>query len=136
MLYGAETWAVKKTHEKRMEVAEMRMMRWSCGVTRLDRIRNEIIRNKIKLTEISKKVQERRPQWFGHVERRDESYVRKKEKTEKEEEEEERFGIHIIRNIGNNNDKYVLIFNARIGLNSPFTPTISSIIRWSNIKLR
>uniref|UniRef100_A0A8D9FDT2 Endonuclease-reverse transcriptase n=1 Tax=Cacopsylla melanoneura TaxID=428564 RepID=A0A8D9FDT2_9HEMI len=75
MLHGAETWAVKKVQEKRLEVAEMKMLRWSCGVTKLDRIRNEVIRGKIKVTELSKKVQERRLQWFGHVERRDESYI-------------------------------------------------------------
>ncbi|KAI5715759.1 hypothetical protein M8J77_021928 [Diaphorina citri] len=56
----------------------MRMLRWSCGVTRLDRIMNEVIRNKIKVTEITKKIQERRLQWFGHVERRDENYIGKK----------------------------------------------------------
>ena len=33
MVYGAETWAVKKAHEKKMEVAEMQMLRWMCGVT-------------------------------------------------------------------------------------------------------
>ena len=42
MVYAAETWAVKKAHEKKMEVAEMKMLRWMCGVTRLDKIRNEI----------------------------------------------------------------------------------------------
>uniref|UniRef100_A0A8D8XLD5 Endonuclease-reverse transcriptase n=1 Tax=Cacopsylla melanoneura TaxID=428564 RepID=A0A8D8XLD5_9HEMI len=78
MMYGAETWAMKKIHEKRLEVAEMRMLRWSCGVTRMDRIRNEVIRNKIKVTEVSKKIQERRLQWHGHVERRDESYIGKR----------------------------------------------------------
>ncbi|XP_026679257.1 uncharacterized protein LOC113467333 [Diaphorina citri] len=56
----------------------MRLLRWSCGVTRLDRIRNEIIRSKIKVTEISKKIQERRLQWYGHVQRREENYVGKK----------------------------------------------------------
>uniref|UniRef100_A0A8D8Y4X7 Endonuclease-reverse transcriptase n=1 Tax=Cacopsylla melanoneura TaxID=428564 RepID=A0A8D8Y4X7_9HEMI len=55
----------------------MRMLRWSCGVTRLDRIRNETIRNRIKVTEVSKKVQERRLQWYGHVERREDGYVGK-----------------------------------------------------------
>ncbi|KAL1454815.1 hypothetical protein WDU94_008949 [Cyamophila willieti] len=57
LMYGAETWAMKKVHERKMEVAEMRMLRWSCGVTRLDRIRNEVIRNKIKV-----KIQQRRLQ--------------------------------------------------------------------------
>ena len=37
MVYGAETWAVKM-----MEVADMKILRWMCSVTRLDKIRNEI----------------------------------------------------------------------------------------------
>ena len=31
LMYGAETWALKKTQEKKLEVAEMRMLRWMCG---------------------------------------------------------------------------------------------------------
>jgi hypothetical protein len=51
-----------KVHEKRLEVAEMRMLRWSCGVTRLDRIRIEVIRNRLKvmvMEVLSRKIQER-----------------------------------------------------------------------------
>ena len=33
MMYGAETWAVKKAQEKKFDVAEMRMLRWMSGVT-------------------------------------------------------------------------------------------------------
>lgn len=78
LLYGAQTWAIKKVQEKKLEVVEMRMLRWSCGVTRLDRIRNEVIRKKIRVMEVSKKIQERRLQWYGHVDRRDESYIGKR----------------------------------------------------------
>ncbi|KAE8674391.1 Potassium channel KAT3 [Hibiscus syriacus] len=31
MLYGSECWAIKKDHIRRMEAAEMRMLRWACG---------------------------------------------------------------------------------------------------------
>ena len=41
MMYGAETWAVKKAQENKLDVADMRMLRWMTGVTKLDRIRNE-----------------------------------------------------------------------------------------------
>ena len=44
LMYGAETWALKKAQENKLEVAEMRMLRWMCGVTKLDKIRNERIR--------------------------------------------------------------------------------------------
>ena len=41
LLYGMETVAVTETQEKRMEVAEMKMLRFSIGKTRKDRFRNE-----------------------------------------------------------------------------------------------
>ena len=78
MMYGAETWAVKKAHEKKLDVAEMRMLRWTSGVTKLDRIRNERIRGTTKLVEIPKKVQESRLKWYGHVLRREDEYVGKR----------------------------------------------------------
>ena len=49
MMYGAKTWAVKKAQEKKLDVAERRMLRWMSGVTKLDRIRNEIIRGTTKV---------------------------------------------------------------------------------------
>ena len=49
MMYGAEIWAVKKAQEKKLDVAEMRMLRWMSGVTKLDRIRNERIRGTTKV---------------------------------------------------------------------------------------
>ena len=67
MMYGAETWAVKKAQEKKLDVAKMRMLRWKSGVTKLDRIRNERIRGTTKVGEISKKVHESRLKQYGHV---------------------------------------------------------------------
>ena len=75
MLHGAETWPVKKVQEKRLDVAEMKMLRWMCGVTKRDRIRNERIRGTTKVIEVSKKAQERRMKWYGHVRRREENHV-------------------------------------------------------------
>jgi len=46
LLYVAECWPIKKTQVQRMMVAEMRMIRWMCGYTRLDRIRNVVIRER------------------------------------------------------------------------------------------
>ena len=44
MTYGSECWAVKKKDEKKLNSAEMRMLRWARRKTRLDHIRNEDIR--------------------------------------------------------------------------------------------
>ena len=51
------------------------MLRWMCGVTKLDRIRNERIRGATKVGETSKRVQESRLKWNGHVLRREDEYV-------------------------------------------------------------
>ena len=40
---------------------------WMSGVTKNDRIRNERIRGTTKVGEITKKVQEGRLKWYGHV---------------------------------------------------------------------
>ena len=69
---------VKKAQEKKLDVAEMRMLRWMSGVTKLDRIRSERIRGTTKVGEISKKVQESRLKWYGHVLRREDEYVGKR----------------------------------------------------------
>ena len=73
-----ETWAVKKEQERKLDGAEMRMLRWMSGVTKLDRIRNERIRGTAKVGEISMKVQESRLKWYGHVLRREYEYVGKR----------------------------------------------------------
>ena len=78
MMFGVETWAVKKAQEKKLDVAEIRMLIWISGVTKLDRIKNEIIRWTTKVGEISKTVQESRLKWYGHVFRREDEYVGKR----------------------------------------------------------
>ncbi len=44
--------------EKKLDVADMRMVRWMSRDTKVERIRNEIITGTMKAGEISKKVQE------------------------------------------------------------------------------
>ena len=70
LLYGTECWAVKQCHVQKMNVAEMRMLRWMCGHTRKDRLRNEVIREKVRVAPIEDKMMENRLRWFGHVRRR------------------------------------------------------------------
>ena len=75
MLYGSECWAVRKCDEQKVHVAEMKMLRWAGGVTRLDRIRNDYIRGTFKVTQIQDKMRESRLRWYGHVMRRNEDHM-------------------------------------------------------------
>lgn len=75
LMYGSETWAATQTHVRAVQAAEMKMLRWMCGVTRLDRIRNEYVRGSLGVRDIADKLQENRLRWFGHVKRRPPDYV-------------------------------------------------------------
>jgi len=56
VLYGSACWPIKKAHIQRLMVVEMRKIRWICGYTRMDRIRNEVIREVVKVVPIEDKM--------------------------------------------------------------------------------
>ena len=51
------------------------MLMWEIGLTRREKIWNEVVRVKLGVREISAKVKESHLQWYGHVRRREEGYV-------------------------------------------------------------
>ncbi|KAG2627844.1 hypothetical protein PVAP13_3KG264182 [Panicum virgatum] len=57
-------------HVQQLSVAEMRMLRWFCGHTRRDKVRNEAIRDRVGVAPIEEKLTQHRLRWFGHVQRR------------------------------------------------------------------
>ena len=58
-----------------MEVAELKMLRFSLGVTRMDKIRNEYIRGTAQVGRFGEKTREARLRWYGHVLRKDDGYI-------------------------------------------------------------
>ncbi|KAK3532223.1 hypothetical protein QTP86_009500 [Hemibagrus guttatus] len=75
IVYGLETVSLRKGQEAELEVAELKMLRFSLGLTRLDRIRNEYIRGTAHVGRLGDKVSEARLRWFGHVQRRESEYI-------------------------------------------------------------
>ncbi|KAI5086753.1 hypothetical protein C0J45_23264, partial [Silurus meridionalis] len=82
MLYGlclccmvVWTVALSKRQEVELEVAELKMLMFSLGVTRMDKIRNLFIRGTAHVGCFGDKVREARLRWFGHVQRRDMNYI-------------------------------------------------------------
>ena len=56
LLYGTETWATTRgSRSTTIEVNDMRMLRWMCGVTRRDKVRKGHIRG---TTRVVKKKRE------------------------------------------------------------------------------
>ncbi|GKA89059.1 retrovirus-related pol polyprotein LINE-1 [Tanacetum coccineum] len=73
MLYGSECWPITKALANRMEVAELRMLRWTCGKTMLEIIPNEVYKAELEVETIINKMREGQLRWFGHVRRRPQS---------------------------------------------------------------
>ena len=71
MLYGMETVVVTKRQERKIDVAEMRMLRFTPGKTMMDKIRIGTIRETIGVDEIANKLRECRLKWLEHVECRE-----------------------------------------------------------------
>ena len=59
----------------KLEVAELKMLPFSLGVTRMDKIKNEYIRGSAHVEQLGQKVREARLRWYGHVRRREVGYV-------------------------------------------------------------
>jgi len=60
MLYGAECWPTKIRHVQQLSVAEIRMLRWICSHTRMDRVRNDDIRDRLGVALIEEKFAQHR----------------------------------------------------------------------------
>jgi hypothetical protein len=70
MLYGAECWPTKRRYVQQLSVAEMRMLRWICGHTRRDQVRNDDIRERLEEAPVEEKLVQHRLRWFRHMQRR------------------------------------------------------------------
>eukprot|EP00057_Strongylocentrotus_purpuratus_P023161 XP_011677635.1 PREDICTED: uncharacterized protein LOC105444715 [Strongylocentrotus purpuratus] len=68
LLYGAETWTLKKVDENRLHTFEMACLRRIMGVTRFDRLRNTHIRTQLNMEEtIIDRVATKRLRYFGQL---------------------------------------------------------------------
>jgi len=71
MIYRAETWPINKAQEKSLDVTEMRILRWMCGIIRIDSQKCESKRK----NQNCRDIQEIRLQLYGHVMVRANDYV-------------------------------------------------------------
>jgi len=67
MLHGSETWPVRKENEVAFQWAEMKMVRWMCGIKLQDRVPSKGLRERLGLDDIISVVQQNRLRWYGHV---------------------------------------------------------------------
>ncbi|PSN48004.1 hypothetical protein C0J52_18589, partial [Blattella germanica] len=71
VLYGAEIWEIPKRNKNKLKVMEMDLRRRSCSVSRLERIRNQSIRERMQVSSINimDTIEGKRLTWYEHLRR-------------------------------------------------------------------
>jgi len=71
MLHGSETWPVRKESVVALRQAEMRMVRWMCGIKLKDRLPIKELRERLCIDDIALVLQQNRLRWYVHVLRKE-----------------------------------------------------------------
>jgi len=77
LLYGAETWPMKQSTTKKLEVAHHRWLRKILHISWKDKVSNERIRLLTRQEKMENIIRERRLRWAGHVMRMDQGSIPK-----------------------------------------------------------
>jgi len=80
MLHGSEIWPIRKENEVAVQQAEMRMVRWMCGMKLQGRVPSEGLRERLGLhvDDIISVLQQNSLLGYGHVQRKEDNYWVKK----------------------------------------------------------
>jgi hypothetical protein len=74
MLYEAECWSTKRRHIQQISATEIHMLCWIYGHTRLDRVRNKNIHDRLGVASIEEKLIQHQLRWIEHVHRRPQTH--------------------------------------------------------------
>jgi hypothetical protein len=69
--FGSEAWVLKKRDEQRLEAAQVKFLRHLLGITKLDKERNQSVREKLGVQNIVLEIKQYQREWLQHVGRMD-----------------------------------------------------------------
>ena len=69
--FGSEAWVLKKREEQRLEAAQMTFLGHLLGITKLDKEKNQCIRQKTGPQNIVREIKQYQEKSLQHVQRRD-----------------------------------------------------------------
>ena len=69
LMHGSESWVTNTKHKQIIQTAEMKFLRSVKRCSRLDRIRNENIREELKIYNLNERIEENREKWKEHLNR-------------------------------------------------------------------
>jgi ribonuclease HII len=72
LIYGAETWSLCEDDKRRINAAEMEVLRRPARISKLNRKTNEYIREKMEAPDtVLDEITRKKVIWYGHFERMD-----------------------------------------------------------------
>ena len=71
MKFGSEAWVLKIREEQRSEAAQMKFLRHLLGITKLDKEKNQCIRQKTGAQKIVTEIKQYQKKWLQYVQRMD-----------------------------------------------------------------
>jgi len=75
--FGSEAWILKKREEQRLEAAQMKFLRHLLGITKLDKVKNQCIREKTGAQNTVEEIKQYQKKWLQHVQRMDTNRIPK-----------------------------------------------------------
>jgi uncharacterized protein YjaZ len=70
--FGSEVWVLKKRDKQRLEVAQMKFLRYLLGITKLDKEKKiQVLGKKTGAQNIEKEIEQYQQKWLQHVQRMD-----------------------------------------------------------------
>ena len=75
--FGSEAWVLKKRDEQRLEAAQMKFLRHLRGKTKLDKEKNQCIREKTGSENRVKEIKQYQEKWLQHIQRMDTNRIPK-----------------------------------------------------------
>ena len=69
--FGSEAWVLKKREEQRLEATQMKFLRHLLGIPKLDKEKNQCIREKTGSQNIVKEIKQYQKKFLQHVQRMD-----------------------------------------------------------------
>jgi len=75
--FGSEAWVLRKREEQCLEAAQMKFLRHLIGITKLDKEKNQCIREKTGAQNIVKEIKQYQKKWLQHVQRMDTNRIPK-----------------------------------------------------------
>ena len=67
LTYGSESWIISNKYKSKLQATEMKVLRRIKGVTKMDKIKSQTIRDELEIRPLLKHIESKQLGWLGHL---------------------------------------------------------------------